>query len=291
MKTKKRLLGILLSLALILGLVPGMSLTAYAAEEFTSLQQGDVLHPGDAINSNTTYDPGTGIWLNTNQNPWTLVRGDITGPRSITVSDTGAYYFLKSSNGSFYTGAIEVPPDAHFDGGYWPVGANSDGIYVTAVNVGQYATAVTFAVHEGVAVTGVTLNPSTEQTISVDGSVAFTATVNPGEATDKTVKWSVGGTNSDAVKLYKDAACTEEVGTGATETLTVYALGLEVGDATVTVTSSANSNKYATCALAVRDIPHTGGTADFGLWAALLLAGLSGMGIALTAGKRRKARQ
>ena len=34
MKTKKRFLGILLSLALVLGLMPGMSLTAYAVSGF-----------------------------------------------------------------------------------------------------------------------------------------------------------------------------------------------------------------------------------------------------------------
>lgn len=38
MKTKKRLLGILLSLALILGLMPGMSLTAYADNPYASLK-------------------------------------------------------------------------------------------------------------------------------------------------------------------------------------------------------------------------------------------------------------
>lgn len=148
-------------------------------------------------------------------------------------------------------------------------------------------------------VTSVTLNTSST-TIAVNGVVTLTATVSPDNATDKKVIWSVGAVQTRAlrrggaaVKLYKDAACTEgnEVGTEATSTLTVYAKGIEVGEATVTVTSNENSNRYALCTVSVQDIPHTGDTADFGLWAALLLAGLSGMGIALTAGKHRKARQ
>ena len=148
-----------------------------------------------------------------------------------------------------------------------------------------------------VPVTDVTLNADSA-VIAVNGTVTLTATVSPDNATDRKVIWSVSAVQTRAlrrggaaVKLYKDAACTEEVGTGATETLTVYALGLEVGDATVTVTSNANSNKYAICTVSVQDIPHTGDTADFGLWAVLLLAGLAGMGIALTAGKRRKEQQ
>ncbi|MBR0228164.1 MAG: Ig-like domain-containing protein [Clostridia bacterium] len=139
-----------------------------------------------------------------------------------------------------------------------------------------------------VAVTGVTLNPSAAQKIGVGGTVKLTATVSPSDATDKTVKWSVSGA---AVKLYADAACTQEVGTRATETLTVYAKGMSVGSATVTATSNANSNKYASCAVTVQDVPETGDGADFGLWAALLAVGLSGIGLALTMGKRGKARQ
>lgn len=146
-------------------------------------------------------------------------------------------------------------------------------------------------------VTGVTLNKAST-TIAVNGVVTLTATVSPNDATDKKVIWSVSAVQTRAlrrggaaVKLYTDAACTEEVGTDATDTLTVYAKGVELGEATVTVTSNENSNRYAICTVSVQDIPHTGDTADFGLWAALLLAGLAGMGIALTAGKRRKEQQ
>ena len=104
-----------------------------------------------------------------------------------------------------------------------------------------------------VAVTGVTLAPSDAQTVTVGESVAFTATVAPDGATDKTVKWSVGGTDASAVKLYTDADCTTEVGSDATETLTVYAKGISAGSATVTATSNADSTKSASCDVTVNE--------------------------------------
>jgi len=60
-------------------------------------------------------------------------------------------------------------------------------------------------------VTGVTLNPSTAQKITVGDKVSFTASIEPTSALEM-VKWSVGGTNADAVKLYTDANCITEVG-------------------------------------------------------------------------------
>jgi len=113
---------------------------------------------------------------------------------------------------------------------------------------------VTFYFSKGlatVAVTGVSLDKTTAQTIDVDGTVSFTATVAPDNATDKTVKWSVGGTDTGAVKLYSDEACTTEVGADAIETLTVYAKGESAGSATVTATSNADSTKSASCDVTV----------------------------------------
>ncbi len=101
-------------------------------------------------------------------------------------------------------------------------------------------------------VTGVSLDKTTAQTIDVDGKVFFTATVTPENASDKTVKWSVGGTNADAVTLYSDEACETPVTLDtATETLTVYAKGISAGSATVTCTSNADSTKSASCEVTV----------------------------------------
>ena len=112
---------------------------------------------------------------------------------------------------------------------------------------------VTFYFSKGlatVAVTGVQLNKN-ETNLTVGGNETLTATVSPADATDKTVKWSVGGTDTGAVKLYSDEACTTEVGADATETLTVYAKGISAGSATVTATSNADSTKTASCEVTV----------------------------------------
>ncbi len=106
-------------------------------------------------------------------------------------------------------------------------------------------------------VESVTLDKTDAQTVTVGGNVAFTATVFPDDATVKTVKWSVGGTNESAVKLYSDANCSTEVGTDATATLIVYAKGISAGSATVTVTSNADDTKTASCAVTVKE-PVTG---------------------------------
>ena len=107
------------------------------------------------------------------------------------------------------------------------------------------------AVQSSIAVTGVSLDKTTAQSITVGNSVAFTAIVAPDNATDKTVKWSVGGTDAGAVKLYSNEACTTEVGANATSTLTVYAKGISAGSATVTVTSSADDTKSERCEVTV----------------------------------------
>ena len=106
-------------------------------------------------------------------------------------------------------------------------------------------------------VTGVTLDKTTAQTVTVGDKVAFTASIAPVCATDKKVKWSVSSSN---VKLYSDSSCTTEVGTGATDTLTVYAKGISAGDATVTVTSNADSTKTASCNVTVNKLDLTAGT-------------------------------
>ena len=100
-----------------------------------------------------------------------------------------------------------------------------------------------------VPVSEVTLDKTEKQTIKVGDQVSFTATVSPENATTKTVKWSV---NNDNVKLYTDEACTEEVGADATSTLTVYAKGEAIGSAKVTVTSSEDATKTASCDIKVK---------------------------------------
>ena len=114
-------------------------------------------------------------------------------------------------------------------------------VYIKSVKVYEF---------DYIGVTSVTLPSSTAELTKGD-KIALTADIAPIGTIDKTVKWSVGGTNADAVKLYTDEACTTEVGSDATSALTVYALGLSEGEATVTVTSNDDAEKKATCTVNV----------------------------------------
>lgn len=100
-------------------------------------------------------------------------------------------------------------------------------------------------------VTDVMMNPSTVQTIDVGGSVALTASIDPSNATDKTVVWSIEGANAGAVALYEDEACEVPVTLGeATDKLTVYARGVSGGTVTVTAAAS-DGGKSASCGVTV----------------------------------------
>lgn len=123
-----------------------------------------------------------------------------------------------------------------------------------------------------VPVTAAHLDKTTEQTVTVGDKVAFNAFLegcNFGSGleavSDKSVKWSVVGTNANSVKLYYDANCTKPVGTESVPyNVPVYAKGVAVGDAKVRVTSSADSTKYAECPVkvksATRSVTLNGGT-------------------------------
>lgn len=103
------------------------------------------------------------------------------------------------------------------------------------------------------------ISPNTMQTFRVGESIRFTAN------TSKTVKWSVGGTNASAIALYSDAGCTVSVGTGETSTKTVYAKGVSVGSATVTVTTS-DGTETASCDVTVEGYFVTANQADGAYW-------------------------
>ncbi len=132
---------------------------------------------------------------------------------------------------------------------------DSEGTVYDFTSAGTFtmpASDVTVSVTFKKSVQSVTLD-KTEASLTAGDQVALTATVLPADAADRTVKWSVGGTNADAVKLYSDQACTREVGADVTSTLTVYAKGLSAGDAAVNVASNEDSTISASCALTIAE--------------------------------------
>ena len=249
-KTGRKLLSFLLALALVVGLLPGMGLTAYAAGGGTEVTQANVIcqqysymdagsysgdtPPADITNIKLADAQAFGAAVNCPTTYWVVVYAKDGDNLKWT------------SNGK--TGEQTSTPRSSSLSA-WCVLYNGDAFFCP-----DPMSDLTFYFSKGlatVAVTGVSLDKTAAQTIEVDGKVSFTATVEPNNATDKTVKWSVGGTDTGAVKLYSDEACTTEVGTDATETLTVYAKGESAGSATVTATSNADSEKKASCDVTV----------------------------------------
>ncbi len=86
MKTKKRLLSILLSLALVLGLIPGMSLTAYAAE--TTVETPTVAVTGVTLNKTTLSMVGD--MDSTNENLVATVAPDNASDKTVVWENSDA---------------------------------------------------------------------------------------------------------------------------------------------------------------------------------------------------------
>lgn len=299
MKTKKRFLGILLSLALVLGLVPGMSLTAYAETSIPSngsaTENGLYYYVGFSLTGNVTgwaHDQQYSNVFDGNGNTKNCGKLDSTGA-TIEFQANQAFvpkeYYIRTADG--------VGSGGDFVGRNlksWTISAKKEAsdewdqiasvTNDTTMQTESY-TAYKFdfdnpnnkvykyfklCVSEKRGASGkdndnleisefymagniVFLNKSTT-TLNVGSTEKLTATFAPNDTTDKKVQWSVGGTNADAVKLYSDENCTTEVGTAATETLTVYAKGISEGSATVTAISNADSTKSATCAVTVNAV-------------------------------------
>ena len=265
----KSLNGITLSVSSINGTTVTLSSSANNAGyvRFSSV----TIYGTGAVDTNLTISTTGDVNVRTFTMP-TVVQGDVTItpvfeeiPKYNVTLNGGANAITSGGNTTQtgVTGAMTTVTYTANSGYHFTEFANitNNGITATrtsdtAVTVSGTPTAdasitIPDAVADAVAVTGVTLNPSAAQTIDVDGTVSFTATVLPDDATDKTVKWSVGGTDTGAVKLYSDEACTTEVGADAIETLTVYAKGISAGSATVTATSNADSEKKASCDVTV----------------------------------------
>ena len=233
------------TLTLVLGLMPGMGLTVYAASETTVTY--DLSEDGKSINKGGVtcteeFDSSNNI---------------ILGGTFTTSSGTFTRIVVNADDVKRVGRNIEGWSSSDRSSATWT--GNSSSVQFGAIMGNRGNVTITFTIETSVDVTGVSLNKNTT-TLTVGGTETLTATVSPDDATDKTVKWSVGGTNAEAVKLYTDAACTTEVGTNATSTLTVYAKGMLAGIATITATSNADSTKSASCAVTVNKADPTAPT-------------------------------
>ena len=152
--------------------------------------------------------------------------------------DTKVQYYKAKEDGSKDGDALGAAP-------------TSAGKYRAEITLGSgNNTATAFVVYEIKPIT-VTLDKDSLGFITGGDVATLTAAVGPDETTDKTVIWSVSGTNAGAVKLYSDADCKNEVGTAATSILTVYAKGESAGTATITAKSNADNTRTDTCEVTV----------------------------------------
>ena len=235
-------LSLLLALAMLLSLVPGMGLTAYASSTTVTWNASDIV-PEHLWDDSFTKD---GITITADQCDFDDL--NFAGPGTFT---TASGNFTKIEVTAQYVDCSGTGWSGNTSKRTWEGEASSSVSFSEDIfDMGYHTLTIVFTIAT-VPVTGVTLDKTDAQTIDVGGKVAFTATVAPDGATDKKVKWSVGGTDAGAVKLYSDSNCTQAVGTDATSTLTVYAKGMSAGSATVTCTSNADSTKTASCDVTV----------------------------------------
>ena len=242
-KTRRKLLSFLLTLAMVLGLMPGMGLTAYAAEttvkwDYATFKSATSGFVKDQITFTTTDKYSGNLYRGTHT--FTVPAGMKFKKIEFATTSTD---MSGATNYSFYS------TQDHGDINGKKVTWTGDSESVTFSGYAYAVEYVQFTIEPpDVAVDSVNLDQTTA-TLTVGGdAVKLTATVLPDTATDKKVKWS---TNSSNVKLYTTAACTTEVGTDATETLTVYAKGISAGSATVIATSNADSTKTASATVTI----------------------------------------
>ena len=223
MKKSKRLLGILLALVMLFSLVPGMSLTAYAADKAIAI--GETYYIGDSITFSAAppfvyvrYDDDT----SSNYVSYlTAGRTTVTTPTYATRD--GQWKFdgvlmydpWASARPLRITGPQDVTPSG----------------FKCSGGTGTQSDPFTFeAIYPTVAVTGVTLDP-TSTTLTVGNTETLTATVTPTNATNKSVTWSSSDTN---------------VATVSNGVVTAVAPG------TATITATTTDGSYtATCTVTV----------------------------------------
>ena len=231
----RKLLSFLLTLAMVLGLMPGMRVTVNAENSynFKELTLADLDGKSD-FNEVFNVLGGLVSYSYPDYNSLPEPSSDSYVRLIIGISDDPDYAYINIyNNGTIVNAGTNVS-------------LNNGSIKIRdSMNAG-----IKYYYIAPVSVNSVSLNKSST-TLTAGKTEMLTAAVLPDNATDKTVKWSVGGTNSGAVKLYTDADCITEVGADATETLTVYAKGISAGSATITATSIADSSKSASCAVIV----------------------------------------
>jgi len=230
-----KFLSLLLTLVMVLGLMPGMSLTAYAASAVNVKIVTTLNSESRTIAESTTLPQDYTVaalipTMGWDQNSYDI---QVNGTNAQIKSGSGKDMVITISDKGTFT--IEVKYD-----------------YYGMMTITKNAT-VSVTELELVPVTGVFIDPGSFQTLTVGESVTVKAEVYPDNATNKNVIWSVNGTG---VTLYADQACTTPV-SSPTSLLTVYAKATEVGGGAVIVNSSQEGITPATFNFEVKAATYT----------------------------------
>ena len=236
-KLGRKLLSFLLTLALVLGLMPGMSLTAYAADNSTDYvltipatldvqQAGWNATDGLAaqVKSGDTFSATKKLSVTaSSSNNWTLKSGD-----------NSVGYTLTTASGGSQTTTWEFSADElNASGGT----TKAMGIVVEDYSnkpAGAYQDTVTFTaslVDASIPVSDIIINNAPTEALFVNSTGTLTATVSPSNATDQTVTWT--SSDPDYVSINAETGEYTIMGTKGYGSATITATA---GDKTTTCT-------------------------------------------------------
>ena len=237
-KTGRKLLAILLTLAMFVGLMPGMSLTAYAAGGGIEVTKANVICQQYSYFDAGSYSGGgydtppvdiTNITLAKAQAFGTAVNCPTTYWVVVYAKDGDNLKWTSNGKTGEHTSTPFKTSSA------WSMLYNGD-----VFSLGDPPSNVTFYFSKGlasVAVTGVELN-KTETTLSVGDTETLAATVKPENATDKSVTWSSSNT---AVATVSDGGLVTAVAAGTANITATATNG----------TNDADDDKFLTCLVTV----------------------------------------
>ena len=265
-KLGRKLLIFLLTLAMLVGLMPGMSLTAYAADNSTDY----------VLTIPATLDVQQAGWNATDGLAAQVKIGDTfsaTKKLSVTASssnnwtlksgDNSVGYTLTTASGGSQTTTWELSADElNASGGT----TKAMGIVVEDYSnkpAGAYQDTVTFTaslVDASIPVSDIIINNAPTEALFVNSTGTLTATVSPANATDKTIVWS--SSDSNYVSINSETGEYTIMGTKGYGSATITATatnGTEDTSDDVTATCTI-TGKVTYTSLKAGDVLHTGDT-------------------------------
>lgn len=244
---RKRTLGILLTLVMLLSLVPGMSLTAHAdgGSDYT------ITIPATLTVENSGWNDAGGISVTgtLEANKKLIVSAGSDGEYALVSGENKVAYTLAATSGGAETTSWEFTTLP---------GSASLGIIVEDYSnkpAGTYTDTVTFTAaveNAGIPVESVTITNAPTEALFVNSTGTLTATVSPDNATDKTVTWS--SSDPDYVSINATTGEYQVKGTKGYGSATITATA---GDKTATCTIT---GKVTYTSLSAGTVLHVGDT-------------------------------